>query len=99
MVDQDQTTEAETIEIDTRYAAERWRYICPKGHVDWKVSGPEFYCDSCAETYGDGFFDELTDRRSAESIPRERVRVTKTTVAAEYEEEYLDVEEKGAVPD
>ena len=87
MVAHEDSTDDEVIEIDTRFAAERWQYVCPKGHIDWQVDGPDFYCDECARYYGDGFFSELIDRRSAETVPRDQVKETKTAVASQYEVE------------
>ncbi len=75
----------EGIEIDTRYAAERWRYICPMGHIDWRVTEEGFVCPACEQTREDGRFSALLERRSRERIPRERIRVVETAVAAAYE--------------
>ena len=82
------------IEIDTRYAAERWRYVCPRGHIDWRATPEGFVCEDCEDSGEDGNgnakeaigrFAALLDRRSRERIPRERVSVVRTAVAAAYE--------------
>ena len=76
------------IEIDTRYAAERWPYVCPKGHIDWRATEQGFSCRVCEADGGDcGRFEALRDRRSGERLSRDRVLVTKTAVAAAYEVE------------
>lgn len=81
----DDVAQANPIEIDTRYAAERWPYICPRGHVDWAVTPTGFHCHACEDFGGEGRFSYLLDRRSRERIPRDRVRVRPTAVAAAYE--------------
>lgn len=82
------------IEIDTRFAAERWRYVCPRGHIDWRATPEGFVCDACEAEGGDGdamdegantHFAALLDRRTRERVPRERVSVVETAVAAAYE--------------
>jgi hypothetical protein len=76
------------IEIDTRYAAERWPYVCPNGHIDWRATEQGFTCQVCeADGVEGGRFEALRDRRSGERIPRDRVLVTNTAVAAAYEVE------------
>lgn len=89
----------ERIEIDTRYAAERWRYVCPRGHIDWRATPDGFVCHACesdgengaaAEATANGRFAVLLDRRTRERIPRERIRVVETAVAAAYETDGSD---------
>lgn len=87
------TPSEESIEIDTRYAAERWRYICPNGHIDWEPTAEGFVCAACTELHAtDGAFAMLRDRRSGERIPRDRVQVRNTAVAAAYEVEEAQTE-------
>lgn len=95
------------IEINTRYAAERWRYVCPRGHIDWRPAPDGFVCEACEEggENGNGTADgansrfaALLDRRSGEHIPRERIRVVETAVAAAYESDGSDTEPAGDRP-
>lgn len=73
------------IEIDTRYAAERWPYLCPSGHIDWQATSDGFVCPVCENNDSEGAFTALLDRRSGERIPRGQVKVGETGVAAAYE--------------
>lgn len=63
------------IEIDVRFAADRWRYVCPRGHIDWRPTAVGFECHACEEFCGESEFVALIDRRSGERLERRRIRI------------------------
>ena len=38
---------AEPTEIDRSNDAERWRYRCPRGHVNWSPTNNHVWCQGC----------------------------------------------------
>lgn len=75
----------EPIEIDVRYAAERWRYVCPRGHIDWRPTPTGFRCLACEEFGKESTFAALIDRRAGERIPRRLVRIAPAASAAGFD--------------
>lgn len=63
-----------TTQIDTDDWVDRSRYVCPRGHRSWEPTNHHFWCARCASSYDvDPEFDELHDKRTDETIPREEV--------------------------
>jgi len=68
--------------------ADRWRWVCPRGHRTWEPTNYHFWCAKCARQWSqdDEFspeFDELRDKRSCETKTREEIRLV--TPAGPYE--------------
>lgn len=57
--------------------ADRWRYVCPRGHRSWEVTNFHFWCQQCARAHDDADpeFSELHDLKTGASIPRERLTI------------------------
>jgi len=57
---------------------EKWRYTCPEGHKNWRVTNGKLECKTCVRHADAGedvdpVFTELVDNRTGERIPRERI--------------------------
>ncbi len=67
--------------------ADRWRWVCPRGHRTWEPTNYHFWCAECARQMDhDKFspeFDELRDKRTGETKTREEIRLI--TPAGPYE--------------
>lgn len=71
----------EIIEIDRRVAVERYRYTCPNGHIDYSRTNSHIWCRGClrmAEAGNDVDPEhyEIVDKKTGETIPWSRVKLT-----------------------
>lgn len=76
-----------TIDLDDE--ADRWRYVCPRGHRDWEPTNFHFWCSACARSMNrthDPEFSELTDKKTGRSLARDEVRLK--TEAGDYVDLY-----------
>lgn len=69
-----------SVEIDADDDADRWRYVCPRGHRSWEPTNNHFWCKRCSELAEQGVdvdpeFDELVDRRTRETFAREEITI------------------------
>lgn len=67
--------------IDRSDEAERWRYRCPRGHVNWDRTNNHVWCQGCrrqaeAGDDVDPEWYEIVDKRTGEEIPWSAVEVT-----------------------
>ena len=64
------------VEID-RSGPERWRYRCPRGHINWEQHGDTITCVSCPRGWvpGSVSYDSIFDYKTGEEIDVEEVRV------------------------
>lgn len=62
-----------TIELENE--TDRWRWVCPRGHRSWEPTNGHFWCATCARNWDDidPEFDELRDKRTGETVPREEI--------------------------
>jgi predicted nucleic acid-binding Zn ribbon protein len=75
-----------TIHLDDE--ADRWRWVCPRGHRSWEPTNNHFWCAKCARQWDHGGefspeFHELRDKRSGETKTRDEIRLV--TPAGPYE--------------
>jgi len=71
--------------------ADRWRFLCPRGHRTWEPTNHHFWCQLCARRDdADGVFHELLDKKTGAKLERERVRLM--TPVGPYDRD-LDEEE------
>jgi len=67
--------------IDRTVEAERWRYRCPRGHVNWDRTNSHLWCQGCrrqaeAGDDVDPEWYEIVDEQTGEKIPWSAVEVT-----------------------
>lgn len=77
-----------TIDLDDE--ADRWRFVCPRGHRDWEPTNYHFWCAACARALDDvdPEFEELTDKKTGRSLEREEVLLE--TAVGTYADLYKD---------
>jgi hypothetical protein len=68
--------------IDTTDRADRWRYRCPRGHVDWSRTNNHIWCKGCRRQADAGEdvdpeHYEIVDAKTDEEIPWSAVEVRK----------------------
>jgi hypothetical protein len=73
--------DAEVVEI-SRSGASRYRYRCPRGHIDWDRTNAHIWCRGCrrqadAGEAVDPEWWEIHDKRTSERIPWSAVRVVR----------------------
>jgi len=81
--------------IDLDESADRWRFVCPRGHRDWEPTNYHFWCAACARSLADDVdpeFDELKDKKTGRTLGRSEVRL-KTKVG-----DYVDLYKGGGHP-
>jgi len=66
--------DAERVRIDRSNAAERYRFTCPNGHVNWDRTNNHIWCRQCRRAFEAGAdcdpeHYELIDQTTGESIP------------------------------
>lgn len=49
-----QDRDQEVVEIDRSDAVERYRYVCPNGHVDWDRTNNHIWCATCRQQNENG---------------------------------------------
>jgi len=67
---------ASKAEIQLADRTDRWRFVCPRGHRSWEPTNHHFWCQKCARNYSDDVdpeFHELHDRKTGETVPRDRL--------------------------
>lgn len=64
----------------SRAGAERYRYVCPNGHIDWDRTNAHIWCRSCRQQNENG--DDVTpehweihDKKHDRNVHWSRVRV------------------------
>lgn len=62
------SSHTETFHINPTYAADRWRFVCPRGHIEWRPRGETFYCLACSKRGSDPRSSYLIDRRGRERV-------------------------------
>ena len=65
-----------TVNLDDEL--DRWRWACPRGHRGWEATNNHFWCAECAswaDEAVDPEFDELHDRKTGRTVPREELRL------------------------
>ena len=56
--------------------ADRWRFLCPRGHRTWEPTNHHFWCQLCARRDdADGVFYELRDQKTDALLKRDRVQL------------------------
>ena len=56
--------------------ADRWRFLCPRGHRTWEPTNHHFWCQLCARRDdADGVFYELRDQKTDTLLKRDRVQL------------------------
>jgi len=69
----------ERVVIDRSEASDRYRFVCPNGHVNWSRTNNHLWCKQCRRRIeaGDDSIDaehyELLDKRENILIPWEQV--------------------------
>lgn len=68
------------VRIDRTNPADRYRYVCPNGHVNWDRTNNHIWCRSCrrqceAGDDVDPEHYELLDKKTGERIDWSRVRL------------------------
>jgi hypothetical protein len=71
---------AEITEIDRSDPVQRWRYTCPRGHLDWDKTNAHIWCRGCRRQHeaGEDIHPEhweIHDKQRGESIPWDAVRL------------------------
>lgn len=66
--------------IDTTDKTDRWRYRCPRGHVDWDRTNSHLWCRGCSRQAENGErvdpeYYELHDAKTGETIPWSAVEI------------------------
>jgi len=64
----------DTVTIDRSQASQRWRYRCPRGHINWDRTNNHLWCQGCrrqaeAGEDVDPEWYELVDVQRDETIP------------------------------
>ena len=75
-----ETDAPEPVEIDRTNASERWRYRCPRGHVNWDRTNNHIWCQGCRRQHEAGEdvdpeWYELVDAKTGERVPWSAVEV------------------------
>lgn len=68
------------VEVDRTDTADRWRYVCPNGHVDWDRTNNHIWCRGCLRAAEAGEdvdpeHYEIYDKQTDETIPWGRIRL------------------------
>jgi len=66
--------------IDRSVEAERWRYRCPRGHVNWDRTNNHVWCQGCRRQAEAGVdvdpeWYKIVDEQTGEEIPWSAVEV------------------------
>jgi len=60
--------------------ADRWRFLCPRGHRTWEPTNHHFWCQLCARRDdADGVFHELRDQKTDALLERDQVQLVTPT--------------------
>jgi len=67
-------SDTQTVDIEDR--ADRWRFVCPRGHRSWEPTNHHFWCAKCARRRGvDGVFHQLVDRKTGREFERDEIEL------------------------
>lgn len=76
-----------TVVINLYDETDRWRWVCPNGHRSWEPVNGHFWCSECANAWSqsdtDPEFRELRDKKTGETVPRERIQLEMTPTRAQ----------------
>lgn len=69
-----------TAQVDRSRSVERYRWVCPNGHVDWDRTNSHGWCRACqrATEAGEDLDPEhyeLFDKKAGELVPYENVEI------------------------
>jgi hypothetical protein len=71
-----------TVEIDRSEFADRARYTCPRGHMDWDKTNNHIWCRGCRRQADAGEdvdpeYYVVYDKKTDSEIPWDKVRLVK----------------------
>lgn len=70
----------ERVVINRTRTSERWRYRCPRGHVNWDRTNNHIWCQGCSRQADAGEdvdpeHYELVDAKTGENVPWAAVEI------------------------
>lgn len=82
-------TDGGPVVIDRSNDAEKYRFVCPNGHIDWDKTNNHIWCRSCRRQAENGVDVEpehwkVHDKKTGESIPWKRIETIEPDPRAEF---------------